>query len=366
MIPKRKYLKYRFNAEPSKGTLSKSAVEIELTLRMTCTTSVELQIPIIFWHGNKKDSEKIMNPEKFKEMNVHVCYLHGMIQSRLSRRLDIEEVQLYRPSIGSGAFGVVYRGNYRGQEIACKLLKDQDNLTVDMFNDFKTEVKMFDDFRHPCIVNFVGAVWFPGSLALVTELCKYGSLPSAMKKHAEVWDVGMKMKAMYDCACAMNFLHESAIIHRDLKPENLLVISLIRREIVCKLSDFGTTKGVAGDMIGYMTQTKGVGTPFYMAPEVMRGNGHYTTKADVYSFGILMASVIDGEEPYKGDTRFKSSWEFTNLVVSGQIRPIVKNVSMMPPQLIQLMHMCWDGDPDKRPPFNVLIDQIQHLLTVDE
>ena len=89
----------------------------------------------------------------------------------------------------------------------------------------------------------------------------------------------MKMKAMYDCACAMNFLHESSIMHRDLKPENLLVTSLNRNEIVCKLSDFGTTKDVANSVMGDMTQTKGIGTPFYMAPEVMRGGGHYITKS---------------------------------------------------------------------------------------
>jgi len=360
MIPKRKYPKFRINANPSNGTLTKGGNEVELTLRVTCTTSVKLEIPIVFWNGSLKDFE---NAIKSREKNgCNVCYFRGMIHSKLSRRLDIEELQLYRPPIGSGAFGTVYRGTYRGQEIACKLLKDQDNLTEDMFRDFKTEVNMFDEFCHPNIVSFIGAVWFPGSLALVTELCKYGSLPSSMEKQPEVWDTRLKMKAMYDCACAMNFLHESSIMHRDLKPDNLLVTSLIPSEIVCKLSDFGTTKDVSGSMMGDMTQTKGIGTPFYMAPEVMRGGGHYTTQADVYSFGILMASVIDGEPPYKGDTRFNSSWEFTNLVVSGQLRPVVKNANSMPGQLIEVMQQCWDGDANKRPPFNVIMKQLQSLL----
>jgi len=231
-----------------------------------------------------------------------------------------------------------------------------------MFKDFKTEVDLFDQFRHPCIVTFIGAVWFPGSLAIVTELCKYGSLPSSMEKNPKVWDSGMKMKAMYDCACAMNFLHESSIMHRDLKPDNLLVTSLNRNEIVCKLSDFGTTKDVANSMMGDMTQTKCIGTPIFMAPEVMGDAGHYTTKADVFSFGILMASVIDGEQPYVGDTRFNSSWEFTNMVINDQLRPVVKNAGSMPQQLIQLMQSCWDGNPDKRPTFSVIMNQIHPLL----
>jgi len=177
----------------------------------------------------------------------------------------------------------------------------------------------------------------------------------------------MKIKAMYDCACAMDFLHQSSIIHRDLKPDNLLVTSLVRTEIVCKLSDFGTTKGVSGDMMGEMNQTKGIGTPFFMAPEVMRGTGVYTTKADVYSFGILMASVIDdGEEPYKGDTRFKSSWEFTNKVITQGLRPIVKNASCMPPALIQLMYRCWDNNPNIRPAFNEIMELLQPMLPEDD
>jgi len=364
-IPTRKYPKFRMTAVPSEGTLSKgqTAIEVNLTLRIACTTTIDLHVPVIFWRGNMKDYDKAIESDG---SNVFACYFCGKIQSRLSRRLDIEELLLYRPSIGSGAFGTVYRGTYRGQNIACKILKDQDDMTETMFNDFKTEVKMFDDFRHPCIVNFIGAVWFPGSLAMVTELCKYGSLPSAMKKYSKHWNAGLKLKAMYDCACAMDFLHQSSIIHRDLKPDNLLVTSLKYSEIVCKLSDFGTTKGVAGDLLGEMRQTKGVGTPLFMAPEVMRGSGNYTTKADVYSFGILMASVIDGEEPYKGDTRFKSAWEFTDFVVTKNMRPVVKNASSVPPEVIKLMELCWNSDPAIRPAFNVIMEQLQPLLPEDD
>ena len=74
-----------------------------------------------------------------------------------------------------------------------------------------------------------------------------------------------------------------------------------------------------------------------------------------------MASVIDGEQPYAGDTRFNCSWQFTNLIISGELRPTVKNADSMPPQLIQLMEMCWDGDPDKRPPFSVITEQLHSI-----
>jgi len=367
-ICKRRHLKYRFNAEPLEGTLGRGqpAIEIQLTLKMGCTTSVQLEVPILFWHGGSKDYDKAVETG-LAEGKVFVTYLRGKMQSQLSTRLDIEEVLLYKPAIGNGAFGTVYKGRYRGLDVACKLLKDQDNLTTDMFNDFRSEVRMFELFRHPCIVNFIGAVFFPGSLALVTELCQYGALPSAMKRYGpKVWTPQMKIKAMYDCARAMDFLHQSSIIHRDLKPDNLLCTSLeVHSPAVCKLSDFGTTKG-SNSMMAEMKMTKGIGTPLFMAPEMMRGTQGYTTKADVYSFGIMMASVTDdGKEPYEGDPRIQSSWQFTNLVIQG-LRPNVQKESEMPAAFINLMKRCWADSPDVRPCFTQIVSELEAMLSTDE
>ena len=363
-VIRRKYPKYRFNSEPLEGVIGKQGgVELLLQLKMLCTTSVELEIPIVFWQGTLKDFDKMMGPERPPDKQVFVSYFRGKIQSQLSTRLDIEEVLLYKPAIGNGAFGTVYKGRYRGLDVACKLLKDQDDLTQEMFDDFRSEVQMFETLRHPCIVNFVGAVFFPGSLALVTELCQYGSLPSAMKKYGpKVWNTQMKIKALFDCARAMDFLHQSSIIHRDLKPDNLLATSLeVHSPAVCKLSDFGTTKG-ANSMMRDMKMTKGIGTPLYMAPEMMRGTEGYTSKADIYSFGIMMASIIDdGKEPYEGDARIESSWQFTNQVIGG-LRPNVANQGLMPPELVGLMMRCWDAAPAARPSFDQIVVELESML----
>jgi len=367
-ILKRKYPKYRFTAEPTEGTLSKSAMEIALTLKMSCTTTVELEIPVLIWHGTLKDYDKVaaQSATPGEKPLLFVGYLRGKIRSQLSTRLDIEEIVLYKPPIGSGAFGTVYKGRYRGLDVACKLIKDQENLTQEMFKDFKGEVDMFEKFRHPCIVNFIGAVFFPGSLALVTELCKYGALPSAMKNHPDAWTPQMKIKALYDCAQAMNFLHQSSIVHRDLKPDNLLTLSLeIHSPNVCKLSDFGTTRDDANSIVG-MNMTKGIGTPLYMAPEVIRGGGKYSSKVDVYSFGIMMASITDdGKEPYQGDGVIQSSWQFADIVVKG-VRPKVLKFAEMPPAFNELRMRCWDGDPNRRPAFEEIVTLFESMLVTDE
>jgi len=367
-VIKRKYPKFIISASPEIGKLTKKkcALELTLTLKMRCTTSVELCVPIVFWRGSLKNYEKLVidGSSTSEEKNqVFVCYLRGKIQSQLSTRIDIEDLVLYNPPIGHGAYGTVYRGQYRALDIACKVLKDQDLMTEDDFESFSKEVNMFETLRHPCIVNYVGAVFIPGSLALVTELCQYGSLTSAMKEHGpKVWNTKMKIKALYDCARAMNFLHHSSIIHRDLKPDNLLVISLnVSSPVLCKLSDFGTTKG-ANTMMSDMTMTKGVGTPLYMAPELMKGEKHYTMKVDVYSFGIMIASVVDdGATPYEDDSRVESAWQLSALVAKG-LRPQVKKAKEMPPDLVALMERCWADDPSVRPEFDVIVSMLDKLL----
>ena len=360
-----KHPKYRMTVEPAEGTLTPDvcACKIALTLRMRCTTSVDLEIPVIFWRGSAKHFDKIIQSGQLSADKMFVCYIRSKVQSRLSTRLNVEDLQLYRPPIGKGSYGTVFRGKYRGLEVAFKMLNNQTDLTEEEREGFDSEVVMFETLRHPCIVNFIGAVTMPGSLGMVTELCKYGSLCSAMKKYGpSVWTMGMKVKALYDCARAMDFLHQSSIIHRDLKPDNMLVSSLeFHSPEICKLSDFGTTKGT-NSMIHEMSMTKGMGTPLYMAPEVMSGTCDYTNKADVYSFGIMIASVVDdGATPYEGDPRIKSSWQFSSMVIQG-MRPNVAKEAEMSPDLKELMHRCWDANPELRPTFDTAVRCLESML----
>ena len=115
-------------------------------------------------------------------------------------------------------------------------------------------------------------------------------------------------------------------------------------------------------MMGDMSMTKGIGTPLYMAPEMMKDSSSYSSKADVYSFGIMIGSVVDGGvEPYKGDKRVESAWELASLVIQG-LRPNVKKAKRMPPELIFLMNQCWDDNPDNRPGFDVIVPQLESML----
>ena len=113
------------------------------------------------------------------------------------------------------------------------------------------------------------------------------------------------MKCLADAANAMKFLHDNGIIHRDLKSDSLLVVSLNpNSDVLCKITDFGESrKGM--DQTRTMTMTVGVGTPYYMAPEMLRCENKYTRAVDVYSYAIMCVEIWNERLPFS-ETEFDS------------------------------------------------------------
>jgi len=153
-------------------------------------------------------------------------------------------------------------------------------------------------------------------------------------------------------------------MHRDLKPQNILVVSLVpSQQVVVKIADFGVSKEVtvsrevtspsssasssSRNLAKGKNLTGGVGTPIYMAPEVLDGE-KYTTSADVYSFAMLLLELYSAEEPYNTD-KFKTPWQIAQFVTAGNRLDIPKD---FPPEISQLIAQCWDNDPSARPSFD--------------
>ena len=158
-----------------------------------------------------------------------------------------------------------------------------------------------------------------------------------------VLSVGLKIRYVREICYGMRYLHSQNIIHRDLKLSNVLVVSDDENcsGVVCKISDFGTSREVdmttTLSMSQSMTMTSNIGTPLYMAPEILSGVGHYSMKADVYSYGILMVSLWNQKPPYYEISGVEAG-ELLSDITSRGVRPTIS--SECPQSYFNLLSAC--------------------------
>ncbi|KAH3767846.1 tyrosine protein kinase [Pelomyxa schiedti] len=337
--------KITLQAEPNSAFLKPGEeIQVAVTAVIHCTARLNMLVTIALCPHSKWGAAEIYTK------------LPLVVESKLTSFLDPDEFTLFSPPVGEGSFGAVFRGEWRGQEVAIKMLKNQTFSEKNVIEDFKHEVEVMEALKSPYIVRFVGASHIPGKLAIVTEFLSLGSVRACALAHK--FSVPFKIKCMLDCCRGMDYLHQCSILHRDLKPDNLLMCSLdITSDVVCKLIDFGTTRDIN---VSQATQyyTKGVGTPVFMAPELL-DSGKYSQSADVYSFGVMMWSLMSDKEPYANQEAFATSWQIVNFVVSGKRLDIPPTVDK---QISDIIESAWAQEPHARPSFSALVDTLDALL----
>ncbi|KAH7131908.1 kinase-like domain-containing protein [Dendryphion nanum] len=203
---------------------------------------------------------------------------------------SVDPATLYtkQQCIGGGSFGKVYKGIDRrtGQLVAIKVI-DVEN-AEDEVDDIVSEISILSGMSSPYVTKYYGSYLHGSDLWIVMEFCSGGSCADLMKP-------GTMNEAEIAVICkellmGLSYLHEDGKLHRDIKAANILVGA--NGQI--KLADFG----VSGQLSATMTKKNTfVGTPFWMAPEVIRQSG-YDGKADIWSLGITALEMANGEPPY--------------------------------------------------------------------
>lgn len=230
-----------------------------------------------------------------------------------------------------------------------------ESISSEMLKEFLVEIKLTSAMNHENVVHLIGMSCSPeGEIYLVTELMSHGSIRDVLDKKGRNlrWDVRLKLAC--DSAKGMAYLHSRSVIHRDLKPKNLLVSS----DWMCKVADFG-----ASTIKAATTQTMTVvGTPAYMAPEVL-AKSKYSEKADVYSFGVILVELYTGRRPYTGPgfEDVHNQIQLIYRILNEALRP---DTSGLPQALLQLVFDCWNEEPDLRPSFSEIIVRLRRLRTL--
>ncbi|KAL0376884.1 UNVERIFIED_CONTAM: Dual specificity protein kinase splA [Sesamum calycinum] len=276
----------------------------------------------------------------------------GIYGLQIIRNADLEDLQ----ELGSGTFGTVYHGKWRGTDVAIKRIKkscfagrssEQDRLT----KDFWREAQILSKLHHPNVVAFYGVV--PdgpgGTLATVTEFMVNGSLRHVLSRKDRALDRRKKVMLALDAAFGMEYLHLKNIVHFDLKCENLLVNLGDPQRPVCKVGDFGLSRIKQNTLVSGGVR----GTLPWMAELLNGSSSRVSEKVDVFSFGIAMWEIIAGDEPY------------ANMHCGAIIGGIVNNTLRPPipercdPEWRKMMEECWSHEPDARPTFTEITNRLQ-------
>uniref|UniRef100_A0A6Q2XDV5 Serine/threonine-protein kinase TAO3 n=1 Tax=Esox lucius TaxID=8010 RepID=A0A6Q2XDV5_ESOLU len=202
---------------------------------------------------------------------------------------DPEEVFCDLHEIGHGSFGAVYfaRNSYSNEVVAIKKMSYNGKQTTEKWQDIIKEVKFLEQLRHPNTIEYKGCYLKDNTAWLVMEYC-LGSASDLLEVHKKPLQEVEIAAITHGALLGLAYLHSHNMIHRDVKAGNILLTEPGQ----VKLADFGSAS-IASPANSF------VGTPYWMAPEVILAmdEGQYEGKVDIWSLGITCIELAERKPP---------------------------------------------------------------------
>ena len=246
---------------------------------------------------------------------------------------DVAELKDFQlgDCLGKGAFGSVYRAlNWgTGETVAVKQIKLAD-LPKSELRVIMLEIDLLKNLDHANIVKYHGFVKTPETLNIILEYCENGSLHSISKNFGR-FPENLVALYMSQTLRGLVYLHDQGVIHRDIKGANILNT----KNGLVKLADFGVASRTTG-----LHESSVVGTPYWMAPEVIELSGA-TTASDIWSLGCTVIELLDGRPPYYNLQPMPALFR----VVNDDHPPLPQGAS---PVVLDFLMQCFQKDPNLR------------------
>ena len=238
-----------------------------------------------------------MSPRINKVKN-RILFLSPSVVSGEDREWTKDDFEsLNNSSIGVGGFGRVYKVRHKGTKgvYAIKVIGKDKIIENNLVDQMKLEVRIMYQLNHPKIIKLYNHFEDNESFYLVQELAQKGQLYGKLKLLGRL-DERLAAQYIREVSSAVMYLHSlnPPIIHRDIKPENIL----LDENESSKLCDFGWSNFGNQDK----KRTTYCGTPEYLAPEMIRQDGH-DKSLDYWNIGVLCFELLTGRPPFEGATQ---------------------------------------------------------------
>ena len=229
---------------------------------------------------------------------VETSLLKKQIENNISKNSKIKtNLNFYKilKLIGKGSFGKVYLSVQKltNRLVAIKCLEKEFLKNSITKKKILLEVNILKKIiGHLNLIKLLEVFENKKYVFCVFEYCQKGDLLNYIKKKKNLKE--KKIQNIFFQICkGLNFLHINRILHRDIKLDNIL----LNDKEICKICDFGVSRFMAKEDVS----SEQCGTPAYLAPEIVRGDGYKGFGVDVWSLGVLLFCLLNGRMPFKGD-----------------------------------------------------------------
>ena len=272
--------------------------------------------------------------------------------------------------LGKGSFAevLIVISKSDGKKYAAKIINFKALIGIQEQKNFLREITILTKIKHPAVVSFYGInlhSFHDISILEPTILMEYmqkGSLRKILNEEQanlsdNDWDPTKKYICLLGIADAMRYLHQQGILHRDLKPENIL----FDENFYPKIADFGLSRCFENVLNNEeMKLTKNVGTPLYMAPELIDENSNYDLSVDVYSFAFIAYEIVTGKVPFSELGNNINFFQLSKKILNGTRPEFTDAVNE---KMRNLISLCWSGDAKERPSFETIFKEMSSDLT---
>ncbi|XP_018549395.1 tyrosine-protein kinase receptor TYRO3 isoform X1 [Lates calcarifer] len=326
-----------------------------------------LPVSTEFSYRRPQVAEASPQQENMSEGVAHLLDgLSGRLLDSLKEVLVERDKLTLGKELGKGEFGSVYEGIFTSVEgmdikVAVKTMRVGIHSQEDL-HEFLREAEIMKNFDHENVVRLLGVtlqreqdsrlpvpmVILPymkhGDLRRFLIATRYGDIPMFVPHQS-------LLCFMIDIAAGMNYLSSQGFLHRDLAARNCMLGDDLRVSV----ADFGLSKKIYSS--NYYRQKLAIRVPIKWLAVESLSESVYTTKSDVWSFGVTMWEIVSrGRTPYPG----VHNHELLDLLLSGH--------RLTPPEecdqkLYKVMQSCWDKEPNRRPGFGELGETLKGLLS---